>query len=196
MFGLGLSLWTNIAATGGGAAPPAATWTTTTGTSKHANVALSNGNLTDDPSGASGNFEGVRATRAATGSFSFTATIQSSFTPPNNCYVGIDDGTTDLSVSGAIPGSANSLGVVMQIFNGNWYISRNSGNTQGPIGSPTPAISQVILVTCDKAAGTVAFSVNGTAIGVAETGVAFTNWFAVTGSKGHDGAMTANFASY
>jgi hypothetical protein len=163
----------------------------TNGVNKHAAITLSNANLTAATDN-DGRDELVRATRATiqSGAFEYEANIASVGHP----IVGIEDGTTDLSAYAVVPGSSNNFGVAFQWFSGAWYILRGGGVSQGPFASATPTVNGKITVRGNKSGGTVGFYRDGVQIGVNETGVSFTNWYAFVGGRDGTNTLTVNFA--
>jgi hypothetical protein len=100
--GLMMGLGHNVAASGGGGGLAAATFNPTTGVNKHADLTLSSGNLHVAP-GFAGGFEGVRASRAAQ---SGLRQVDFTLDTADKGWIGIEDGTTDLSVDNADPSSS------------------------------------------------------------------------------------------
>ena len=191
MLGLGLGLWSNVAAqSGGGGGGSAATWATTNGVNKNSTITLTNGNLTETPSN-SFNWQGIRASRATTGTGSWTATIGT----PSEIIVGIDDGTTDFTNDNPThPGDGNTSGVTFLYHTSGVADVYYGGQTQ--VGLTAPAGATSIQIVANKSAGTVAFKIGGTQYGPTITGVSFANWYAVALGLQPSEAVTADFTGY
>jgi hypothetical protein len=195
--GMGLGLWLGhnpARSGGGGGGSSAVAFVTTNGTSKHANITLSNSNLTEVGSAADGATQMVRADTAKTGKRQFEVTVDVAGVAKQ--VVGVDQGDTDLSADLAVPGTSVAHGVVLTIpGSGGYQIHKNGVNTQGNTGG-APAVGDVITVEYDSTAGSVSFylthSGSTSQLGATETGVSLSSWYAIVGGE-YNTQRTANF---
>jgi len=193
--GLGLRNLRQITS-GAAAGSSAVAFVTTNGTRKHANVVLSNGNLSEHGNASDGAYQIVSADTAKNGKRQFEVTIDILGSGVGHC-IGFDDGTTDFSADIATPGLSVSAGCVLTVNGTNFQIYKNTSNTGG--GSLTVAAGDIISAIFDKAAGTCGFylthSGSTSQIDITQTGLSTSgSWTAFVGSQ-FDHANTANFGA-
>jgi len=184
-------------ASGGGGGSSAVALVTTNGTRKHANVVLSNGNLSEHGNSGDGSFQIVSADTAKNGKRQFEMTVDTLGSGVGHC-IGFDDGSTDFSVDIGTPGTSVTVGCVFAINgSGSYTIYKNGAGVGG--GALTVAAGDIISTIFDKAAGTCGFylthSGSTSQIDVTQTGLSTSgSWTAFVGSQ-FDHSNTANFGA-
>lgn len=169
---------------GGGGGVPTVTWNPS---DKHADIALSGGNLIATLTGANGARRAVRGTVGrSSGTVSFEVTVGTT----NFKSVGV--ATTDASLAGVeyYPGK--------DVHGYGWQQGSLNKEHNGTTASYGTAHTDGDVIRCeiDFSAGTITFYKNGVSQGIAFSGIIAATYYPCVGIANNGGSYTADFTNW